>query len=82
MNLGPWERADYEKTLQSVAMRSWSFIFRQNTLQDRQMCDVLLETHDVLGYGMFDTEAATELMRVGYQTAKEQLTEEVLRRIR
>lgn len=82
MNLGPWERADYEKTLQSVAMRSWSFIFHQNTLQDRQMCDVLLETHDVLGYGMFDTEAATELMRVGYQTAKEKLTEEVLRRIR
>lgn len=82
MNLGPWERTDYEKTLQSVASRSWSFIFRQNTLQDRQVCDVLLETHDVLGYGMFDTEAATELMRVGYEVARAQLTEDILRRVR
>ncbi len=82
MNLGPWERQDYKKSIVSVAERSWSFVFRQNTLIDKECCDVLLETHDVLGYGMFDTDAAMELVKVGYQVAQQGLTPQLLSTLR
>lgn len=79
MNLGPWESSDYSKSITSVAERSWSFVFRQNTLRDKECCDLLLESQDVLGYGMFDTDAASTLVRVGYETAQRVLTEARLR---
>lgn len=78
MNLGPWVQEGYTKSIISVAERSWSFVFRQNTLPDKDACDILLETHDVLGYGMFDTDAATALAEIGYEVAKRELREERL----
>lgn len=78
MNLGPWEQENYNKSIVSVAERSWSFVFRQNTLVDKEACDILLESHDVLGYGMFDTDAATALTKIGYEVAKKELTEQRL----
>lgn len=78
MNLGPWEREHYTKSIVSVAERSWSFVFRQNTLLDKEVCDILLETHDVLGYGMFDTDSAAALAEVGYEVARRELTRERL----
>lgn len=78
MNLGPWEQEGYTKSIVAVAERSWSFVFRQNTLPDKEVCDILLETHDVLGYGMFDTDAAAALAEVGYEVAKRELPVERL----
>lgn len=74
MNLDPWESDDYKKSIISVAERSWFFMFRQNTLPDKDVCDVLLESMDVLGHGLFKTEAATDLADIGYEVAKAQLT--------
>lgn len=78
MNLGPWESSEYSKSITAIAERAWQFVFRQNTLPDKEACDVLLETVNVLGYGMFDSKAAAELMQVGYDTARAELTPERL----
>ena len=81
MNLGPWEEKQYKKTIASVTMRSWYFVFRQNTLVDKEACDVLLETSELLNYGPFDTHAAHKLKQIGYDLAKKELTPERLRQL-
>ncbi len=81
MNLELWDNESYKKSITAVAERSWRFVFRQNTLPDKECCDVLLESKDVLGYGLFEIEAAEELMKVGYQTAKEHLTDTRLKEL-
>lgn len=79
MNLGPWQdSADYPKTIMGIAERSWEFVFRQNTLHDRGLCDVLLESSEVTQYGMFEVSSAAEIMSLGYALAKERLSEETL----
>lgn len=70
VNLGPWVGGDYEHTLASVAERAWQLVFRQNTLHDKALCDVLLETEAVQGYGLFDASAARKLEAVGYELAQ------------
>lgn len=76
MNLGPWQdTADYPKTIMGIAERSWEFVFRQNTLQDRVLCDILLESNQVTEYGMFDVSSAAEIMHLGYTLATERLGE-------
>lgn len=79
MNLGPWEGPEYDHTLVGVGERAWQFVFRQNTLPDKAVCDILLETTDVLGYGMFDSSAAEHLAQVGYETAKEKLSKLIIK---
>ncbi|MDO4706929.1 MAG: patatin-like phospholipase family protein [Porphyromonadaceae bacterium] len=79
MNLGPWQDSmDYPKTIMGVAERSWEFVFRQNTLHDRELCDLLLESNQVSQYGMFAVSSATEIMRLGYALAAERITREAL----
>lgn len=74
MNLGPWlDNADYPKTIMGIAERSWEFVFRQNTLHDRKLCDVLLESNQVTQYGMFEVSSAFEIMALGYTLAKERI---------
>lgn len=70
MNLGPWQEESYKRTIMGVAERSWEFVFRQNTLPDRDVCDLLLETQAITKYGMFQVNSAAEIMEIGYELAK------------
>lgn len=79
MNLGPWEQSNYKKTIISVAVRSWFFVFRQNTLLDKEVCDILLESQELMDYGPFDTHAAQQMFEIGYALAKRELTPERLK---
>lgn len=75
VNLGPWQDStDYPRTIMGIAERSWEFVFRQNTLFDRELCDILLESSKVTQYGMFQVTSAAEIMAIGYDLAQEQLT--------
>lgn len=73
VNLGPQREQDYKKNIMGVADRAWELVFRQNTQYDKQLCDILLETEELLQYGMFDVDAAQEIMLLGYKLAKERL---------
>lgn len=70
VNLGPWQEESYNKTIRDVAERSWEFVFRQNTLPDREQCDVLLETQAVTKFGMFEVKSAAQIMQIGYELAQ------------
>lgn len=73
MNLGPEESKEYKRTLMGVANRAWELVFRQNTRPDKEACDILLETTEVLQYGMFEVNSAAEIMQIGYCLATEVL---------
>lgn len=73
VNLGPEMGSDYPKNLKGIANRSWELVFRQNTRPDKEVCDVLLEAQELLSYGLFDFDAAQELMDIGYRMASEGL---------
>lgn len=74
MNLGPVHEGPTEMSFKAVANRTWELIFRQNTAPDREACDYLLETTEVMGFGMFDLNAAETLRTIGYDLAREVLT--------
>ncbi len=69
VNLGAWQPEEYQKTIKGVAERSWEFVFRQNTLPDRAVCDFLLETGEVSEFGMFEVSSAKEIFDIGYRLA-------------
>lgn len=74
MNLGPVHEGETEKTLRAIANRTWELVFRQNTAPDREACDYLLETEEVMKFGMFDLQATKKLWQIGYELAKEKLS--------
>lgn len=69
VNLGPEEDREYKHTLIGVANRAWDLVFRQNTRLDKEICDIVLETTEVLQYGMFELTSASEIMQLGYRLA-------------
>ncbi len=78
VNLGPDEPKEYKQTLRSVADRAFSLVFKQNALPDKEVCDFLLETEKVVKYGMFEVDAAEEIMQIGYDLAKANQIEQIL----
>lgn len=44
-------------------------MFRANTLEDREMCDVLIETEEFGMYKTFDLENMDEIVNIGYAAA-------------
>ena len=44
-------------------------MFRANTLEDREMCDVLIEAEEFGMYKTFDLENVEQIARIGYDAA-------------
>ncbi len=74
VNLGAWQTEEYKKSISAIAERSWEFVFRQNTLPDRAVCDYLLENDEVSEFGMFEVSSAQEIFDIGYKMAEEKLS--------
>lgn len=75
INASPLVADDYKKTVLSVAMRTYHFMFKANILEDKKMCDYLIEPVDMGNYETFDTEKAKEIYELGYHAAKESIEE-------
>ena len=71
INVSPMLTSDYKLNIISIAERSYQFIFRSNTVAERQMADVLIEPVNLSGYSNMDLERAKEIFMIGYDTAKE-----------
>ncbi len=52
-----------------IAERSYHYMFRANTLEDREMCDVLIEAEEFGMYKTFDLENVEQIARIGYDAA-------------
>ncbi|WP_329904695.1 patatin-like phospholipase family protein [Porphyromonas pogonae] len=75
VNLGLDPSPIYKKSLLSIADRCFQFIFQQNAQNDRQLCDILLESPDITGYSMFEINSARGIMQLGYEMAKKCIEE-------
>lgn len=71
INVSPLMTNDYKMNIISIAERSYQFIFRSNTVAEREMADVLIEPVNLSGYSNMDLDKSREIFMAGYDTAKE-----------
>lgn len=59
--------SEYKDNLKFIAERSYQYISKANTVDDKAACDLLIEVEEALKYGMFDLENALQIFEIGYQ---------------
>ena len=51
--------------------RTFNLMANSNTLIDRQLCDILIETEGIEKYSMFDLNHSNEMMALGASCASQ-----------
>lgn len=69
VNVSPLVPQKYKQTIFHIAERSYHYMFRANTLEDREMCDVLIEAEEFGIYKTFDLESVDQITSIGYDAA-------------
>lgn len=69
VNVSPMISLKYKQTLFHIAERSYHYMFRANTLEDRELCDVLIEAEEFGRYRTFDLDSLDVLSEIGYEAA-------------
>lgn len=69
VNVSPLIPQKYKQTLLHIAERSYHYMFRANTLEDRELCDVLIEAEEFGLYKTFDLENIETICNTGYEAA-------------
>lgn len=70
INVSPLVADDYKLSLMNVAFRCYNFMFKANSIQDKLLCNLLIEPVDMANYDTFDTDKSREIFDIGYKTAK------------
>lgn len=70
INASPMVAKDYKINVPSVAMRVFHFMFKANTIQDKELCDLLIEPKGMADYETFDVDKCLEIYQLGYRSAK------------
>ncbi|MCD7936435.1 MAG: patatin-like phospholipase family protein [Tannerellaceae bacterium] len=78
VNVSPLIPQKYKQTIFHIAERSYHYMFRANTLEDRLLCDVLVEAEEFGFYKTFDLENVDLIANIGYEAAVKAL-EKVVR---
>lgn len=68
VNVSPLMPSEYKKSILNIAMRTYSLMFRANSLVDKTMCDLLIEPIDVGNYDTFETDKSREIFKLGYES--------------
>lgn len=69
VNVSPLVSQKYKQTIFHIAERSYHYMFRANTMEDREMCDVLIEAEEFGMYKTFDLENVDQISKIGYSAA-------------
>ena len=73
INVSPLVPDRYKLNFLEIADRSYNFMFRANTIEDRKLCDLLVETPSALQFGTFDMRKLDDLFNLGYTAMSQQL---------
>lgn len=73
INVSPLMATKYKMNIVSIAMRSYNFMFRANSLPEREKADLLIEPYNLEGYSNTELEKAEEIFEQGYNAANEVL---------
>ena len=74
VNASPFVTKEYNRNLRGTVARTYFFMSKANILQDKAMCDVLIEPQNMASYETFDVEKSNEIFQLGYQSTKEILS--------
>lgn len=66
INVSPLIAEKYKQNIVSIAMRSYHFMFRANTVPERTKADLLVEPYNLSGYSNRELEKAEEIFEQGY----------------
>ena len=69
VNVNPYSARKYSQNIYSIGERSFHFMFRANTVEDRRICDLLIETAEFGQYKIFDLKNIDHIACVGYVTS-------------
>lgn len=69
VNVSPLVPQKYKQTIFHIAERSYHYMFRANTLEDRELCDLLIEAEEFGQYKTFDLENVDQIAQIGYDRA-------------
>jgi len=74
VNAGPLVATKYKlKNIMDVAYRTYHYMFRANTLPDKQICDIIIEPQNIYDFDLFETDKIPEIFELGYQSAMKTL---------
>ncbi|MDO9634652.1 MAG: patatin-like phospholipase family protein [Paludibacter sp.] len=73
VNAGPLVAQKYKVSIMDVAFRTYHFMFKANTLPDKEICDIIIEPQNIYDFDFFETDKVLEIFELGYQTAKDVL---------
>lgn len=70
VNVSPLISVKYKQSIMSIAERSYHYMFRANTIKDRELCDLLIEAEEFGMYNTFDIENVELISNTGYNAGK------------
>lgn len=68
-NVGPLVAEKYKVNIMDVAFRTYHFMYRANTIADKEICDIIIEPKNIYDFDLFKTDKVKEIFDLGYQTA-------------
>ncbi len=74
INASPFVAKEYNINLRGIIGRTYHFMSKANILQDKALCDILIEPENMASYETFDVEKSREIFRLGYESTKEILS--------
>ncbi|MFV0397523.1 MAG: patatin-like phospholipase family protein [Bacteroidales bacterium] len=75
INVVPLTDPEYKKSIVSIAYRSFRLMSRENTLKDKSLCDILVETNEAEEYTSYDIRGREELIQIGYKSTMDTLNQ-------
>lgn len=66
INVSPLIPTEYKQNLIQIAQRSYHFMFKANSIEDKLLCDILCEVDEARQYSTFDLENIDKIYKVGY----------------
>ncbi|MEN9919656.1 MAG: hypothetical protein RL662_2092 [Bacteroidota bacterium] len=76
VNASPLTTQKYKDSLLYIAERAFHYVSASNSILDRKLCDILIETDRLSKYPMFSTEHAHEIFEIGYEVALMELNKQ------
>ncbi len=71
VNVSPLQARKYKKNLWNIALRTYHFMFESNSIPERELADLLIESYNLYGYSNTELEKAEEIFTQGYNASKE-----------
>lgn len=70
VSVGPIDTDTYDKSIATIAIRSYKFIFRSNSNYDKGLCDMVIEPKGISQFNGADVDRIPEIYAMGYNEGK------------